>query len=1452
MPQLNKVRIVNFYYNDGNRLIADELYDFRNADSKKAKNVLINLANGGGKSVLVQLMMQPILPKAKVAGRRIESFFTKPNYHSYVLLEWQKDKSPEKLLTGISMRSAVSSDNGNDERGRKIQYYTFYSEYLYDYDAESVSSLELSTKENGNFLAADYDYIKKLSGNKNRIRYYGQEKRREWKEKLQEFYIYPNEWEMIEKVNSVEGGLDLFFQKYETSDKLIDGIFIPAIENEIRSENPQNNSEDSSLVTMFIGYADLYMKNSELLKKQEVYKKYISEITPLISDFEQLYNSEDKERSAEKKLYGFADALVIKRSELEKNKSLINTAIEENNNKLIGIEHEEISAKYYSEKKKYETAESEKNQAYERSEILKKRERQISENIKIQECADYYEKVKKAENEAEAIGISIACLEKDSDMSQEINSIKYTVHVLAEKETHTLTNTIADSQKQLQLKEQEQNNYLAEKDKLDRQIRQYDNKISALNGKLEQLEEQTDKIIFKISDEINRNIIGLYEITDIDLYKKNLNEYISVLEKDMQKTNDIIYELKQKKDDIPDLISEIKIKQNTYRQIKENVLDNIRKYEYDYNTVCGICDEYHFDYSVIFGNKLETVLKNMLSETEAGCIKLQNNINVQKELRSSAEKSSIHVSNEVTAFLDAGKIEYITCENYLLKQIENNILSSKNVLELLEKYPFLAYSIIIEDDEYEKICVNDNETWLSDSAPVFCNSELNAFLEKSASVPKFITGYASELFENQSEFLSKLKNRISDLEKQLDILISEKEYIITQLDMAKTFDYSSDWLSQQENKLDEVEKNIEESNRKITEYQNQKKTFDSEIKNHEIHKDEIYGKIRMCNDKKVFLKEIADNIQKEQALFAEISDLNNKLNTARQQIKTVKNLSDETMHIVQELQSILSMYEEKLEFAQKAYSETSSCTESQITEGKLTDLFEQYQALSKEQSDEIENLKDKLNNRNEIINAYNIEIAKRNIEKSLYESTAYDKHFHGQLEKELYEIKKNVVKAESEYHEADNNFTVAEHDFKRISDELKKYGEPISENHIYSDFNKRRSDIQQETKRLNDKLKTTNEFIQSVGNIMERLKDNLDISQRRDEAVEIELQEDIKKQFESLRKEWKEFKTAFQKSLENTKNNLNTVINRFNDDDYELKRSLDNLFCMMTGSKGENIFSLNDMANKYAESAKKMIVKIDTDLSGINRSKYDLSYQCTMYAEQIYNGLKNIKNSRIKVYENKSPKNMIKIDIPDNFDFDSAQKLIESEIDNSIVQFTDNVFSDEEKRRKEAEKIVNSGQLLRIAIQKSSLTVKAYKIDQNPENASYRTWEESLKSNSGAEKFIVYLSVILSVMNYSKSESAGIRNNSAYSVLILDNPFGTTTSPHILKPMFNLAEYFRVQMICLTHITQNDVVKCFDFVIKAFTKKIAMSSKELLTHESNGETEIMNHGFYGVSEQFSL
>jgi hypothetical protein len=83
------------------------------------------------------------------------------------------------------------------------------------------------------------------------------------------------------------------------------------------------------------------------------------------------------------------------------------------------------------------------------------------------------------------------------------------------------------------------------------------------------------------------------------------------------------------------------------------------------------------------------------------------------------------------------------------------------------------------------------------------------------------------------------------------------------------------------------------------------------------------------------------------------------------------------------------------------------------------------------------------------------------------------------------------------------------------------------------------------------------------------------------------------------------------------------------------------------------------------------------------------------------------------------------------------------------------------------------------------------------------------------------------------------------SVLILDNPFGALSSKHVLKPMFAIAEQYRVQMVCLSDINKTDVLNCFNLVIKAVVKKRPLSSNEFLTHEGNEQIE---HGFYRVEQ----
>ncbi|MBQ7502575.1 hypothetical protein IJT93_07660 [bacterium] len=156
--------------------------------------------------------------------------------------------------------------------------------------------------------------------------------------------------------------------------------------------------------------------------------------------------------------------------------------------------------------------------------------------------------------------------------------------------------------------------------------------------------------------------------------------------------------------------------------------------------------------------------------------------------------------------------------------------------------------------------------------------------------------------------------------------------------------------------------------------------------------------------------------------------------------------------------------------------------------------------------------------------------------------------------------------------------------------------------------------------------------------------------------------------------------------------------------------------------------------------------------------------------------------------------------------------------------------------------------LLRTYIVKKSVSLQAFKFEANLKNAVYRDWSAVQTNNSGAEKFLVYFAIVLSLMRYSRQAqySESISSSKKYGALILDNPFGAVSSGHVLKPMFDMARYFKVQLICLSDITKSDVVTNFDKVIKAVVKNLPSSSMEKLALYAEGEAglEELEHGYY--------
>jgi ABC-type Mn2+/Zn2+ transport system ATPase subunit len=78
MPAISKIRFTNLVYENGAKRYRDEIFRF------DSHNGVILLENGGGKTVLVQALLQVVLPHAALA--RLAGFLMVLHGLSYSLL----------------------------------------------------------------------------------------------------------------------------------------------------------------------------------------------------------------------------------------------------------------------------------------------------------------------------------------------------------------------------------------------------------------------------------------------------------------------------------------------------------------------------------------------------------------------------------------------------------------------------------------------------------------------------------------------------------------------------------------------------------------------------------------------------------------------------------------------------------------------------------------------------------------------------------------------------------------------------------------------------------------------------------------------------------------------------------------------------------------------------------------------------------------------------------------------------------------------------------------------------------------------------------------------------------------------------------------------------------------------------------------------------------------------
>lgn len=227
MPHINRIRVNNVKYNFGTQFYDDFILRF------DGKNALYDLANGGGKSVLMLLLFQNLIPNCTLDDKQpIEKLFRtdqgSKTIHS--LIEWKLDDrfcrdNYKYMLTGFCARKA-REELRETAAIEYFNYIIFYRNYN-DYDLVNLPLTDGAERITYTGLKTS---LKELGRREMGLEVHIFEKKGEYQRFISNYGLYESQWEILRGINKTEGHVRTYFEnRYKTTRKVIEDLLIEEI-----------------------------------------------------------------------------------------------------------------------------------------------------------------------------------------------------------------------------------------------------------------------------------------------------------------------------------------------------------------------------------------------------------------------------------------------------------------------------------------------------------------------------------------------------------------------------------------------------------------------------------------------------------------------------------------------------------------------------------------------------------------------------------------------------------------------------------------------------------------------------------------------------------------------------------------------------------------------------------------------------------------------------------------------------------------------------------------------------------------------------------------------------------------------------------------------------------------------------------------------------------------------
>lgn len=1443
MSKINAVRFINLNYNNNAMKINDECMQF------SGKSTLLSLRNGGGKTVLVQMMTAPFVHrgKQKTKDRPFESYFTtaKP---SFILVEWLLDGGAGYVLTGLMVRK---NQEISEEKTDALEMMAIISEYkepcMQDIHhlpvvEQNEKTMKLKSYNSCRKLFEDYKKDKKLSFFCYDMSSPAQS--RQYFYKLMEYQINYKEWEtIIRKVNVKESGLSELFSDCRTEKELVEKWFLEAVESKLnKEENKVKNFQE-----ILEKYAGKYKNIKEQLKRRDAIQKFKEAAEEIQINAEDFLVKEGEKIEQEKVIAAFIARLNVLYEEAEIERERQEEGRKKLQEELEFLKYEQLSCEFHEKNREKRNHASNREMIDLEKESLLRKQEKIQKKVHVFLCAKQQEMVNEDKQEWEIRKEKAAISRtKEENLEPERNRIGgqlsgyYEYRLSDNKEKQE-----AIKKQKLQIRK----DISQQKDILN-EYREKTKKITESKGSFRSLVRDYDNIEIKYNsnyrENLSRNILGVYEAGMLDIKQE-------MYDKEQKKS---IQENKEQKEKFENTTEEIHRTERAIEEKREKYFQKDSDIKQAEKEKKGYEQELEERKDIL--KYLELPEEKLFAREEIlhkAKIKMQELSSRRRTLEKKEDalqkEYKLLVSGRVMELPDNLKEEFEKLDVpvvYGMEWLKKNGFTEKKNKEIVSQNPFLPYALILTRQELKKLAERNGETYTSFPVPIIERENLESIkLDRTQSFVKmqdihfYILFNENLLDEEKMEIMIEQKQKdIADIRETMQICKNEYEDYFHRFDVIKRQAVTKENWDKIQKKLQKLEKEKEDIFQNI---QQARDTKQSLKKNFEILQKtlrELEKKIesqaarqRAFKELRTAYAEYEENNKKLQEYEREEERLENRQHLTEEKISQLeenyRELSGQENSLFREEESIqnscqkFAAYKEinrnvkagkLLGVDSTLRTDNNSGVKIIPSEAEVLKLEARYEAVTADISQELKELEleeeKALTRYHKSFGELRELCQKYNLKNSEWQNIIYDKREQLYQEAELEDYDKKIERKANLLNEEDKKIGILnsqlEGILKQIVSECGK-GDPLEEEKIsQKDLESAKNQTKYQLSELERKIAFSEKAIQKYRENLTALSEYNNFSA--DE--EIHFEQDFKKMSE---KELRDFKgmlirdyndiiRCVQKCRETLAQTLNKIARQEAFQDASYKTPLENMLKVC-----DNAAKVLRQLNITLESYDSLMKQLEVDISLVETEKKNVTELLEDYVQNIHKNLEKIgRNSTIKIRE-KSIK-MLKVILPVWEDNEKLYSLRLSDLVDEITEEGIRLFENNENAQEYIGRKVTSKNLYDTVVGTGNVQIQLYKIEEQREQQI--SWNQVAK-NSGGEGFLSAFVILSSLLDYMRKDDSDIfMDKNEGKVLLMDNPFAQTNAEHLLKPLMNLADKTNTQLICLTGLGGESIYNRFD------------------------------------------